>query len=174
MPHGRRASEVACAAREREVILTSYSVCLFGFTTNIYYMFPEGSPESGSIEARAEAEGAGAGEHHYTTYTMAIGFFIAQRFFVALWYIWVGFLVPMIKGSMFCGSVIIVVASALWIVSIHVPWPNQLAPIFLAIFVDLFGGSIIIWITRKSKDDKSMCRHLTKVCSFSRLAPSIS
>lgn len=126
-------------------------------------MFPESS-SSASVEARAEtsAEGSAESEHHLT-YTMAIGFFIAQRFFVGLWYLWVAVLVPMIKGTMILNVVVILISTAFWIGSIHVSWPNQLALIWIAIAIDLFGGSVIIMIVRASKDGQSVCRRLQKV-----------
>lgn len=142
-------------------MLTSPRVCLFGFTTNISYMFPEPAAET-TVEARAED--SAEGEQHHTTYTMALGFFIAQRLFLALWFLWVSVLVPMINGTMVLNAIIITISSAVWIVSIHVSWPNQLAPIFIAIFIDLFGQSIVIMITKSSKNGQSMCRHLSKVC----------
>lgn len=127
-------------------------------------MFPEAS-ETSTVEARAEA--SAEGEEPHTTYTMAIGFFIAQRLFVGLWYIWVAVLVPMINGTMVLNAIMIVISSAIWIASIHVSWPNQLALIFIAIFIDLFGGSIIIIVMRMSKNGQSLCRHLQKVCTTS-------
>jgi uncharacterized membrane protein len=130
-------------------------------------MFPEinnAAASSSGVEARATA--SVEGEEHHQTYTMAIGFFIAQRFFVGLWFMWTGYLVPMIKGTMMLNACIILFSSALWIASIHVSWPNQLALIFLAIFMDLFGGSIVIIIVRLSKDRKGLFRHIKKVCDI--------
>jgi hypothetical protein len=147
--------------------LISPRVCLFGFTLNIAYMFPEIGDTTPSVEARAETsdEGAEEGANH-NTYTMAMGFFIAQRFFVAIWFFWVSLAVPMIKGTMVVNSLMILVSSVFWIASIHVHWPNQLALIFIAIFIDLFGGSSIVIIISRSKCAKGWMRHLQKYFQF--------
>jgi hypothetical protein len=137
-------------------------LCLYGFTTNTYYMFGEGSADS-DTELAHRAEAAEGGGHH-NTYTMAIAFFITQRLFVALWYLWVAALVPMIKGTMVLYSGMLVLATAIWIGSIHVAWPNQLALIFIAICLDHLGGFAIIAVVVKSKNKDSVCRHLNKVC----------
>lgn len=102
-----------------------FLVCLFGFTTNIFYAFE-------------------------STYTSAIAFYVTQRLFGAAWYMGIAVLLPNIRGTMVATSILIVISAAIWIVSIHVEWPNQLAPIFLAIFLDLFGGVFLIYIMKEA------------------------
>lgn len=102
-----------------------FLICLFGFTTNIFYAFE-------------------------STYTSAIAFYVAQRLFGAVWYLGVGVLLPNIRGTMVSMAIIVVISSAMWISSIHVDWPNQLAPIFIAIFLDLFGGVFLIYIMKEA------------------------
>ncbi|KPI36647.1 uncharacterized protein AB675_9994 [Cyphellophora attinorum] len=146
----------------QRICVAFYLICLFGFTTNIWYSFPEGhSAETAQVEAaephkRAEAEGAieGAASDYHNTYISAIAFFVAQRAFVGIWYLGVAVLVPMIKGSMVSNTLIILISSALWIGSIHVSWPNQLALIFLGIAIDLMGGMLIIALWRRIKNPK--------------------
>lgn len=101
------------------VMVLVYLVCLLGFTTNIIYAFE-------------------------TTYTPMIAFYIAERIFQGLYFLGVAYLVPTIRGSMYCQSISIFVTCALWITSIHVEWPDQLLPIFIALFLDLFGYFIFI------------------------------
>ena len=48
---------------------------------------------------------------------------------------WIGHLLPMIRGYMIANSVTIVVPAALWIASVQVDYPNRLALIWVAIFV---------------------------------------
>ncbi|RMZ86979.1 hypothetical protein DV736_g5790, partial [Chaetothyriales sp. CBS 134916] len=121
-----------------------YLVCLFGYTTNVFYMFEEDKP----------------------TYTSAIAFYIAQRVFLGSWYLMVAWLVPMIRGTMVLNAMIIAVAVILWIASIHLHWPKQLALICLGIMVDLFGGVLLIAITRHFRGCTKFGRSLKKYFEF--------
>lgn len=105
-------------------------VCLVGFTTNLEYGFE-------------------------TTYTSMIAFFLAQRLFLAVYCLWVAYLVPTVSGTMVYNALVAVIASAFWIGSIHVEYPNQLALVFIAIVIDLFGSVLVIYfveLMRKSKN----------------------
>jgi hypothetical protein len=129
----------------QRICVAFYLVCLFGFTTNIFYMFEE--------------EG--------NTYTSAIAFYIAQRLFLGLWYLAVARLVPMIRGTMVANSFMILVAVAFWIGSIHVHWPGKLALIWIGIVIDLFGNVLMIAITRRMNKDNALGRAFGKVYFFS-------
>ena len=100
-----------------------YLVFLFGYTTNIFYAFD-------------------------TTYTSLIAFYLAARLFEALYFFWVAYLVPTITGTMLFNALVICLSAGIWIASIHVSYPNQLALIFIAIPIDLFGNLIIFWVMR--------------------------
>jgi Bacterial low temperature requirement A protein (LtrA) len=63
----------------QRICVAFYLICLFGFCTNIFYMF----------------------EEEETTYKSAVGFYIAQRLFLGLWYMMVARLVPMIRGILY-------------------------------------------------------------------------
>ncbi|KIW99417.1 uncharacterized protein Z518_11405 [Rhinocladiella mackenziei CBS 650.93] len=102
-----------------------YLVCLFGFTTNIAYAFE-------------------------STYTSAIAFYITQRLFGAIWYLSVAILLPTIRGAMVSLAVMVVISVVIWIGSIHVEWPNQLALIFIALAVDIFGGILLVYIMKEA------------------------
>jgi hypothetical protein len=102
-----------------------YLACLFGFTTNIAYAFE-------------------------STYTSMIAFYIAQRLFAAMWYGGTGYFLPNIRGTMVSMALLVAISSAIWIASIHVAWPNQLALIWIAVVIDTFGGVLLIYVMRKA------------------------
>ena len=54
----------------------------------------------------------------------------------------------MIRSMMMCQTILIAIPSALWIASIHVTEPRRLALIWVAILVDLFGPTSLIFIIR--------------------------
>ena len=62
-------------------------------------------------------------------------------------------------------AVIGVVTAAIWIASIHVAWPNQLAPILVAIMLDLFGNVFLVW-TMKASAKKKLPENLAKWFEF--------
>lgn len=110
----------------QRVAVLFYLVCLFGFTTNIDYAFE-------------------------STYTSMIAFYLTERLFAAVWYVWVAYLLPTIRGTMLYHTLITAVSAALWIASIHLDYPANLGPIFVAIVIDLSGSVILIWVVRAAK-----------------------
>lgn len=103
-----------------------YIVFLFGFTTNIVYAWE-------------------------STYTAMISFYLAQQLFKANWYLWIGYLLPNIVGTMIYNAIITYISAALWIGSVHLRYPTQLALIFLSIVFDLFGSVAVIVFLRPHK-----------------------
>lgn len=97
--------------------------CLLGFTTNV----------------------ASAFEH---TYTPLVAFYLAARLFMALSLYWYAWSIPMVRGSMIGHATVSLIPAALWIGSIHVEEPARQGLIWVAIVFDLFGGFIIMLITR--------------------------
>jgi hypothetical protein len=89
--------------------------CLFGYTTNITHAFEE--------------EGS--------TYATLIGFYLAARLFMASYLLLISWLIPMVRSVMIYHTLTILIAAALWIGSIHVSYPNQLALIWIALFIEL-------------------------------------
>lgn len=122
-----------------------YLVCLFGFTTNISYAFE-------------------------STYTSLIAFYVAQRLFGAIWYVGTGYVLPNIRGTMTSTALLVVVSCGIWIASIHVAWPNQLALIFIGIIIDTFGGVLLIWIMRRAEKIKL----LQPVAQYFEFFPAIN
>lgn len=88
--------------------------CLFGQTTNVTESF----------------------EHTWPT---LIGFYVAARLFMALYLSMIAILVPMIRGTMVFYIITMVLGAALWIGTIYLEYPNQLALVFVALAFDLFG-----------------------------------
>ncbi|KAK5382340.1 hypothetical protein LTR20_006027 [Exophiala xenobiotica] len=122
-----------------------YLVCLFGFTTNIAYAFE-------------------------STYTSAIAFYITQRLFTAVWYLYVAWMLPNIRGSMISLAVTVTFSAALWIASIHVSWPDQLALIWIAIIVDTFGYVALIGIMRGAEKT----RLLKPIAKYFEFFPAVN
>jgi low temperature requirement protein LtrA len=107
----------------QRICVLFYVVCLLGFTTNIEYAFE-------------------------TTYTSMIAFYLTQRLSAGAYYLWVGYLVPTVSGTMITNALIVVVSASLWIGSIHVAYPAQLALIFLALTIDVFGSLLVVWLMK--------------------------
>ncbi|MCJ1258634.1 hypothetical protein MMC24_006467 [Lignoscripta atroalba] len=97
--------------------------CLTGYTTNIMHAFD-------------------------STYTPLIAFYLTSRFFQATFYLWVAYLLPLIRGTMIASTVVVAIPSALWIASIHTEGSTRLALIWLAIPCDLFGTGIVFFTIR--------------------------
>lgn len=92
-------------------------MCLFGYTTNI----------------------TEAWEHTYAT---LIGFYICARLFMASYLALVAVLVPMIRPVMIWYIAVALVGVSILIGSIQVPYPTQLAIVWPAVLMELFGQHI--------------------------------
>lgn len=69
-------------------------------------------------------------------------------------------------------AVMVLVSCAIWIGSIHVEWPNQLAPIFIALTLDLYGGILLIWLMKEvGKQSRSL---FTSVSHWFEFFPAIN
>lgn len=97
--------------------------CLLGLTVNI----------AGSME---------------TTYTPMIAFYLASRWFVALYYLWMAYLIPMVRAAMVATALSTFLPGLLWIGSIHVEEPNRQALIWVAIALDIFGPMFLVLFMR--------------------------
>lgn len=114
-----------------------YLVLLFGYTTNIQYAFED-------------------------TYTPMIAFFMTARLYQACYFLLVAYLVPTVRGTMVLHAIIMCIASFLWIASIHVDYPARLGLIWVAIFIDTFGGMGPLWFIRSCKKPSSRYARLGK------------
>jgi hypothetical protein len=129
----------ACSIFQR-ICVIFYLICLFGFTTNIFYAFD-------------------------STYTSCIAFYITQRLFAATWFAAVAVILRQVRGAMMMTAIINVVTAAVWIASIHVAWPGQLAPIAVAIVIDLFGNVLLIG-TMKAAAKKKLPQVIARAFEF--------
>ncbi|EXJ56974.1 hypothetical protein A1O7_07318 [Cladophialophora yegresii CBS 114405] len=100
---------------ERDDIVQKLSVMLdlillFAYTTNISYAF-------GDRHAGAE----------HDTYIPMMSFYLAERFHGALYFTWLSYVVPLIRGTLLYTSSIILLAIVFWLASIRGDYPGQLA-----------------------------------------------
>lgn len=110
--------------------------CLYGFNSNVEYFFED-------------------------TFTAGISFYLTQRLFMVTICAIFSVTVPMVRGTLLSHTLLGLVASALYIASIHTEYPNRLAPLFLGLFVDYGGGIFMIMIVRLIKEKS----HCSKPCS---------
>ena len=73
---------------------------------------------------------------------------LAQRLFSGVSYLWMAYLIPMVRGYMVANAIIIAIPSVLWVASIHVDYPKRLAIIWIAIALDLFAAVWLIMFAR--------------------------
>ncbi|KAF9770818.1 hypothetical protein IL306_011576 [Fusarium sp. DS 682] len=84
-------------------------------------------------------------------------------------FLYTGYLLPMVRGVMFCQALNIIVPAALWIASIHVEMPSRLGLIWIAITLDMCGQSILTGLyqcSRKAAHDKKIVKHLSGIFEF--------
>ena len=103
-----------------------YMVFLIGYTTNIENAFQ-------------------------STYTELIAFYLAGRIFVVLYFLLLAYLIPMVRFPFISFAALIGITCAFWIGSIHLEYPNQLALIWVAICLDLFGNGIFLYVKLRTK-----------------------
>ena len=116
--------------------------CLFGYTTNIVEAFDE-------------------------TYATLIGFFLAARLYMTAYLFLTALLVPMIRPVMLYYCFIALLNAALWIASIHVSYPNQLALIFCALVLEICGQtSYIAFLTLAQRLFPKLNPYITKALDF--------
>jgi low temperature requirement protein LtrA len=116
------------------VAVLLYLSCLFGFTVNMAYAFD-------------------------TTYTVMIAFYMAERLYAGCYFLFTAVMVPTIKGTLLYHVLVIIISAALWIASIHIPYPRYLPLIFIALIFDMFGWLTLIWVLRLVRNTKSKFYH---------------
>jgi low temperature requirement protein LtrA len=82
------------------------------------------------------------------TYVPLIAFYIFGRFYVAIYFVWMGYLMPIVRNSMFGSAVSSAIPPVLWLASIWVPQPGRQALIWVALFLDIFGPVILVAFER--------------------------
>jgi low temperature requirement protein LtrA len=107
----------------RRIVVLFVLTCLLGLTINI---------------------GSSSGP----TWTPLISFYIASRWLGALYYLWMAYLIPMVRPAMIGNAVISFIPGLLWIGSCHVDDPNRQALIWLALWMDIFGNAFLVMFQR--------------------------
>lgn len=107
----------------RRVTTLFILTCLLGLTVNI-----------------AGSEG--------NTYTPFIAFYLTSRWFVAANFLWMAYLIPMVRAAMVATAISTFIPGLIWIASIHVEDPNRQALIWIAIAWDVFGPVTVIGLMR--------------------------
>ncbi|KAF7939506.1 hypothetical protein EAE99_001311 [Botrytis elliptica] len=100
--------------------------CLLGLTTNMLEAFEK-------------------------SYTMLVAFYLTARLFMGSYYLFLAWLIPMVRGMLIAQAIIILVPSILWIGSIYVDLPQRFAIIAIAILIDLTGTAGVVFLVRGSK-----------------------
>ena len=126
-----------------------YLILLFAYTTNISYAFEGRHPGS-----------------EYDTYYPMMSFYLAERFYGVLYFIWLSHVVPLIRGTLLFTAFIIVLAIVFWIASIHVDYPGQLGFIWVAIVIDIWGQGVGMWLSRASVRYSQSHDHLGRLRRF--------
>lgn len=85
-----------------------------------------------------------------------MSFYLLNRFYGAFYFAWLGFVVPLIRGSLMYHSLAAILGGVLWIASVQVKYPRQLALIWIAILFDIFGTYGVIWMSRASRREGSL------------------
>lgn len=107
----------------QRILVLFVMICLFGFTLNIAQAFE-------------------------STWIQMIAFYLTSRLFNAVYYLWIGWLIPMVRGYMIVNATMVAIPCALWIASIQLEYPDRLTLIWIAIVIDLFGIMCLIWVKR--------------------------
>lgn len=100
---------------------------------------------------------------------MLVSFYVAARFRGVFHFLYTGYLLPMVRGVMFCQALNIIVPATLWIASIHVEMPSRLGLIWVAIALDMCGQSILTGVYqygRKAAHDKRIVKYLSGIFEF--------
>jgi len=82
------------------------------------------------------------------TYTPLVAFYVATRLYWTLYLAWMSYLIPMVRGSMLGNSLMSLLPAILWIGSIHVHETYRQALVWIAIFLDFFGPTILVTVQR--------------------------
>jgi len=84
----------------------------------------------------------------HETYTPLVAFYVASRVLWVLYFVWMAYLMPMVRPSMIGTALNFLLTAVLWIGSIHVHDPERQAIIWIAIFFDFFGPTILVSVSR--------------------------
>jgi low temperature requirement protein LtrA len=139
----------------QRLIIIIFLLCLLGFTVNIANAFDSSAPPM-------------------------VAFYLGERLLQGIYFAWVATLVPTIRGVMICQSVLVLITTAMWIASVHTPYPGQLGLIFPAVLIDIFGSMAIQYCMRAmqridvSQSSKRMGRFKERLASHFDFYPAFN
>ena len=129
-----------------------YLILLFGYTTNISYAFEDNHP--GGL---------------YDTYYPMMSLYLAERFYGVMYFTWLSYVVPLVRGALLFSACIILLAIVFWLSSIHVNYPGQLPLIWIAIVIDIWGQGCGMFLSRASdRWSRSPAEHTSRWERFVR------
>ena len=117
----------------QKISVMFYLILLFAYTTNISYAFEDHHPGA-----------------EYDTYYPMISFYLAERIYGAVYFLWLSYVVPLVRGTLIYTAAIAVLAAVFWIGSIHIDYPGQLGLIFVAVMIDIWGQGLGVFLSRAS------------------------
>ncbi|KFA77142.1 hypothetical protein S40288_05295 [Stachybotrys chartarum IBT 40288] len=124
------------------------------FTTNMAYSFYE--------------------DESHNTYEPLVAFYLTARLKDAVYYAVVSYFLPIIRGVLISHSVVILVSSALWIASIHVPMPDRLGLIWVALAIDVAAHAPSFLLSRYGQNNKDDSGVGAKIYNLFEFFPAIN
>lgn len=110
----------------RRLIVLFILTCLLGFTINI----------GGSWDV---------------TWTALVSFYLAPRWMGSLYFLWMAYLIPMVRMAMISTAIVNFVPGIFYIASVHVPnWGRQ-GLLWPALVLDIFGPALLVAVQRGPK-----------------------
>ncbi len=85
-----------------------------------------------------------------TTYTILVAFYITARLYIGLYYLVLAKVIPMVRAMMISHGILTFIPAVLWIISIHIETPQRYAMIWVAIFIELWGATILLVLIRRA------------------------
>jgi low temperature requirement protein LtrA len=79
-----------------------------------------------------------------STYVPLIAFYLAGRWYCGLYFLWMGYLIPMVRNAMIGSGIFCFFPGFIWIGSIYVDNPARQALIWPAIVLDIFGPIVLV------------------------------
>jgi low temperature requirement protein LtrA len=82
------------------------------------------------------------------TYVPLVAFYIFGRWYCAVYFVWMGYLMPIVRAAMFGSAFVSAFPPFIWLASMWVEQPQRQALIWIALPLDIFGPVILIHFER--------------------------
>ncbi len=82
------------------------------------------------------------------TFVPLVAFYVCGRWYAAVYFVWMGYLMPIVRNAMFGSGLACFLPGFLWIAAIYVEEPTRLALIWIALPLDIFGPAILVVFER--------------------------